>query len=80
MPYIIGTSINLGGLHEVTNKRTVSNKEFFAELTAAIESIHDKKDKNFESSVKNFTELAHMGLCSIRSVHIAGKYFFSGKR
>ncbi len=80
MAYIIGTSINLGGIHEVTNTRKVQNKEFFEELTTAIESIHDKTDKNFENSVKNFTELAHLGLCTFRSVHIGGKYFFSSRQ
>lgn len=74
--YKIGISINLCGLHEVQDIKSVTVKEFNEELDKALKSIYPGSDHKSIILHEKLREMAKNGLCNYHSVHIAGKFFF----
>ena len=80
MAYIIGTSINTSGTHEVINHETVREARFNKELETAIKSLYPNDTAADKKMIEILTKSAQDGLNKYRSVHIAGKYFFNSRR
>lgn len=80
MAYIIAKSINTKGITEVFDHVTVKEHRFTKELNDAIKSLYPDDTPDNKKFVEALTKTAHEGLSSLRSVHIAGKYFFCSKR
>ena len=80
MAYIIGKSIKLLDTHQVIDHVTVKEPRFNKELEQAIKSIYPKDTPEDKKAVENITKTAQEALKKYRSVHIAGKYFFSSAR
>jgi hypothetical protein len=80
MAFIIGKSINLSGTHVVIDHVTVKEPRFNKELNEAIKSLYPNDTPEHKNLVEIITKTAQDGLKTFRSVHVAGKYFFSSKR
>lgn len=80
MAYIIAKSIKLLDTHQVFDHVTVREPRFNKELEEAIKSVYPKDTPEDKKAIENITKTAQEAFKKYRSVHIAGKYFFSSAR